>query len=54
MDRGLHHGAQVLQDPHAPDQFRVDGVIPNQPGFAPAFSCKKPSRMVPTTTCRGW
>jgi len=46
--------AQVLQDPHAPDQFRVDGVIPNQPGFAAAFSCKKPSPMVPLTNCRIW
>jgi predicted metalloendopeptidase len=46
--------SQVLQDPHSPDSIRVDGVIPNQPGFAPAFSCKKPSPMVPTTTCRIW
>ena len=33
--------SQVLQDPHSPDQFRVNGVIVNQPGFAAAFSCKE-------------
>jgi endothelin-converting enzyme/putative endopeptidase len=46
--------SQVLQDPHSPDPIRVDGVIPNQPGFAAAFSCKKPTPMVPTTSCRVW
>jgi endothelin-converting enzyme/putative endopeptidase len=46
--------SQVLQDPHSPDPIRVDGVIPNQPGFASAFSCKKPTPMVPLTSCRVW
>ena len=46
--------SQVLQDPHAPDQFRVNGVLVNQPGFAAAFSCKKGSPMVPTNSCRVW
>jgi putative endopeptidase len=45
---------QVLTDPHSPDKFRVDGVIVNQPGFAAAFSCKKPSPMVPANSCRVW
>ena len=45
---------QVLQDPHSPDRFRVDGVIVNQPGFAPAFGCKKPAPMVPANSCRVW
>jgi endothelin-converting enzyme/putative endopeptidase len=45
---------QVLTDPHSPDQFRVDGVIVNQPGFSDAFSCKKPSPMVPANSCRVW
>ena len=45
---------QVLQDPHSPDQFRVDGVIPNQPGFAAAFGCKQPTPMVPANACRVW
>jgi endothelin-converting enzyme/putative endopeptidase len=46
--------SQVLQDPHSPDQFRVDGVIVNQPGFAAAFSCKKGAPMVPADSCRVW
>ena len=45
---------QVLQDPHSPDQFRVDGVIPNQPGFAAAFGCKKNTPMAPVNSCRVW
>ena len=46
--------AQVLSDPHAPDHFRANGAIVNQPGFAAAFSCKKGSPMVPATNCRVW
>jgi endothelin-converting enzyme/putative endopeptidase len=46
--------SQVLQDPHSPDKFRVEGVIVNQPGFADAFSCKKGSPMVPVNSCRVW
>ncbi len=46
--------SQVLTDPHSPDQNRVDGVIVNQPGFAEAFGCKKPSPMVPANSCRVW
>jgi putative endopeptidase len=34
--------SQVLTDPHSPDHFRANGAIVNQPGFAAAFSCKKP------------
>ena len=44
----------VLTDPHPPDQIRVDGVIQNQPGFGPAFGCKKPTPMVPANSCRVW
>jgi endothelin-converting enzyme/putative endopeptidase len=44
----------VLSDPHPPDQIRVDGVIQNQPGFGPAFGCKKPTPMVPANSCRVW
>jgi len=44
----------VLQDPHSPDQIRVDGSMVNQPGFAAAFGCKKPTPMVPANSCRIW
>ncbi len=45
---------QVLQDPHSPDRFRVNGVVVNQPGFAPAFGCKQGAPMVPVNSCRVW
>jgi putative endopeptidase len=44
----------VLSDPHSPDPVRVNGVVVNQPGFADAFGCKKPSPMVPAKSCRVW
>jgi endothelin-converting enzyme/putative endopeptidase len=44
----------VQTDPHSPDQFRVNGAIVNQPGFAAAFGCKKGSPMVPVNSCRVW
>jgi putative endopeptidase len=46
--------AQVLTDEHSPSQFRVDGVIVNQPDFGPAFGCKRGTPMVPATACRVW
>ena len=45
---------QVLTDPHSPDHFRANGAIVNQPGFAGAFGCKKPSAMAPADSCRVW
>ncbi len=46
--------SQVLEDPHSPDRIRVNGVIPNQPGFADAFGCKVGTPMVPQNSCRVW
>lgn len=45
---------QALTDPHAPNHFRANGAIVNQPGFAAAFGCKKGSPMVPVKSCRVW
>ncbi len=46
----------VKVDPHSPDKFRVDGVVPNFEKFGQAFSCKQGSPMYPTagTACRVW
>ena len=38
----------VKVDPHSPDKFRVDGVVPNFEKFGQAFSCKQGSPMYPT------
>jgi putative endopeptidase len=45
---------QVLTNEHSPDHFRANGAIVNQPGFGPAFGCKKGSLMVPADACRVW
>ncbi|HET9086281.1 MAG TPA: M13 family metallopeptidase [Acidobacteriaceae bacterium] len=44
----------VQTDPHAPDQFRANGVVRNMPEFAHAFSCKKGAPMAPLNRCRVW
>jgi endothelin-converting enzyme/putative endopeptidase len=44
----------VQTDPHAPDQFRANGVVRNMPEFAHAFSCKKGAPMAPVNRCRVW
>jgi endothelin-converting enzyme/putative endopeptidase len=44
----------IATDPHSPSQFRANGAIVNQPGFAAAFSCKAPAPMVPANSCRVW
>ena len=41
-------------DPHSPAEFRVNGVVVNQPGFAAAFSCKAGSPMAPAKNCSVW
>lgn len=48
--------ARELQaiDVHSPDKVRVNGVLVNQPEFAPAFGCKAGTPMVPADSCRVW
>ncbi|MFT3694407.1 MAG: M13 family metallopeptidase [Kofleriaceae bacterium] len=41
-------------DPHSPPQFRVNGVIVNQPGFASAFKCAAGAPMAPAKNCSVW
>jgi endothelin-converting enzyme/putative endopeptidase len=41
-------------DPHAPGQYRVNGVVANMPEFQQAFSCAKGSPMVRENQCRVW
>ncbi len=49
---GLRTG--IATDPHSPDQFRANGGVVNQPGFAGAFACKANAPMTPATSCRVW
>ena len=46
--------SQTLTNEHSPDQFRANGPIVNQPGFANAFACKSGTPMVPVNSCRVW
>ena len=41
-------------NPHSPPSFRVNGVIVDQPGFGPAFSCKVGTPMNPGKACSVW
>ncbi|WP_158615421.1 M13 family metallopeptidase [Acidipila sp. EB88] len=41
-------------DPHAPEKYRVNGVVENMPAFAEAFQCKAGAAMVPVKRCAIW
>jgi putative endopeptidase len=41
-------------NPHSPPQWRVNGVIVDQPGFASAFQCKPATAMNPAARCTVW
>jgi endothelin-converting enzyme/putative endopeptidase len=41
-------------DPHAPGQFRVNGVVSNMPEFQRAFGCEAGQPMVREQACRVW
>jgi predicted metalloendopeptidase len=44
----------VQTNPHAPLQFRVNGVVRNMEEFGPAFGCKAGQPMMPGNACRVW
>ena len=44
----------VQTNPHAPMQFRVNGVVRNMPEFGQAFNCKAGQPMMPANACRVW
>ncbi len=45
---------RVEVDPHAPEKYRVNGVVENMPAFAEAFHCKAGSSMVAAKRCSLW
>jgi putative endopeptidase len=44
----------ALNDPHPVDEFRVNGVVANMPGFSTAFKCPVGSPMVHAKACHVW
>lgn len=45
---------QLATDPHAPAQYRVNGVARNVPEFAKAFHCPKNAELAPADRCDVW
>jgi putative endopeptidase len=46
--------SQALTNPHAPGEYRVNGVVSDIPEFQKAFSCKADAKMVNPKQCRVW
>ena len=53
-DRPENLRANALTNPHSPAKYRVNGLVPNMPEFAAAFSCKAGQPMVSEKPCRVW
>jgi len=45
---------RVETDPHAPEEYRVNGVVENLPEFQEAFACKPKQKMVAKDHCSIW
>ncbi|KAK6052659.1 peptidase family M13 [Cooperia oncophora] len=45
---------KLANDVHAPDMYRVNVVLSNQPEFAKTFGCRQGSPMSPDRTCTLW
>jgi endothelin-converting enzyme/putative endopeptidase len=46
--------ANAINNPHSPQEYRINGVVSNMPEFAKAFSCKAGQPMVRANSCRVW
>jgi len=53
-DRPEDLRVRAVTDPHSPLNWRVNGLMPNVPEFAGAFSCKAGQPMVGESVCRVW
>jgi putative endopeptidase len=46
--------ANAINNPHSPEEYRINGVVSNMPEFSKAFSCKAGQPMVREKACRVW
>ena len=53
-DRPEDLRARATSDPHAPAQYRINGVVVNMPEFEQAFQCRAGSVMAPVKRCALW
>lgn len=44
----------ILNDPHAPGEYRIDGPMMNIPEFSKDWNCPVGSRMNPAKKCSVW
>ena len=44
----------AITDPHAPNKFRINGIVSNMPEFQSAFTCKPGQPMVRERACKIW
>ena len=45
---------RLIDDPHSPPRFRVNGPLADTPEFQAAFQCKAGSKMAPANRCAVW
>ena len=53
-ERSENKRLSAQTDEHAPNQYRINGVVSNMPEFGHAFSCKPGQPMVREPMCRVW
>ena len=44
----------ITRDTHAPEEFRVNGVIMNMPEFSEDFECSSDAKMNAENKCLVW
>jgi putative endopeptidase len=53
-ERAESRRANAVTNPHAPDEYRVNGVVSDMPEFGKAFACRVGQAMMRTQPCHVW
>lgn len=54
VGRDEYNKNKILTGYHAPNEFRIIGVVNNLPEFAYDFNCPEGTKMNPTKKCQVW